>query len=101
MLDLERINMAAPREAKYDDQVTASCTAVASSEDIFLQWKVNKESIEGTQQFTPSESDIYVTSNVTFLVNNVDDLSQVNVICFWNESAMENQMQKMIKIIGK
>ena len=94
--------MSAPSEANYDDIVTASCTAIASSEDISIQWKIHKENVGSTHEVLTKDNDMYqVTSNVSFVLNKVDDLDQVNVICFWNESAMENQMQKRIKVTGK
>ena len=45
------------------------------------------------------DSNVYhIISKITINAHSEND--QINVICFWDEAAMENQIQKIIKISG-
>ena len=76
--------------------------AVSSFPELILNWKVNRVDVTATANQEVSDEDdsnvYHIISKITIDANSEND--QINVICFWDEAAMENQIQKIIKISG-
>ena len=76
--------------------------AVSSFPELILNWKVNRVDVAATanqEVLDEDDSNVYhIISKITINAHSEND--QINVICFWDEAAMENQIQKIIKISG-
>ena len=101
-LDISKIQIDGPESITINEEVSYDCVAHSNIEDISLEWRVNSEKYETNEQqsnFDEDSKHYNVVSKVTFVLEDGEDFA--NILCFVTDHALDYQVQKSVKIIGK
>ena len=101
LLEVSKIQINGPDLITINEESSYECIAHSNIPDISLEWKVNGEKYEPSDQHSNFDEDTelyHVVSDVKFVLEDGQDLA--NIVCFVTDYALDYHVQKSVKIIG-